>query len=513
MPDLSAEESHYFATRTGAFVLTVKRLGADLTSDKDLLGSINALYASAFPKEEQASLRFLIGKAESHSVDFSAYFDGEEFVGLSYAISRGDTTYLWRLATVPALRSQGYGTQILHLLVERHAPHKLVTGRTEEGREFYRRNGFHDLGYRCRLNGVTLDVISRGGRVASGDLMATLKEFYGRWGMLRSRVLPRASAPKIVYNEEYVEVNGISQYLLHYPNPDSNDVVLMLHGGPGVPNSVMAYQHERFYDARDGAPTRMCSVVYYDQRATGKTQLKSKTTAADLGWDLLLEDLRQTVAYLKQRYDTDRIILVGHSFGSMLGNDFVTTYPDDVLAFVGSGVVTDSNRQGEVFYQHIRDEVTARGNKRDLKTLQKVNPAYPHLDADEFTTGVKVLGDLEMKYGYTKVAYMPLLRKSPLVTLRDFAQIPKSGKLTQKLVAEVEHNYDITGIEKYDVPVFYVLGRKDLWTSSEIAAEHLNRLEAPQKGLYWIEGAGHFIDTDEPGEFFGIIREILETLV
>ncbi|MCL1870343.1 MAG: alpha/beta hydrolase [Promicromonosporaceae bacterium] len=314
-----------------------------------------------------------------------------------------------------------------------------------------------------------------------------------------------SSKPTLAYNEEYVEINGISQYLLHYPDPGSRDVLLMLHGGPGVPNSVLAYHHQPFYG-------RLGNVVYYDQRATGKTQLKSKTTAADLSWDLLLEDLRQTVAYLKRRYDTDRIILVGHSFGSMLGNDYVTKHPGDVLALIGSGVVTDSRRQGEVFYQHIREAVAARGIKRDLKKLQKVSPAHPHVSAKEFTTGVRVLSDLEMKYGYTKVAYMPLLRKSPLMSLRDFGQIPKSGKLTQKLVAEVEHNYDITGTTKYGVPVFYILGRKDLWTSGEIAAEHLTQLEAPQKGLYWIEDAGHFVDTDEPGEFFDIIREIVAKL-
>ena len=37
------------------------------------------------------------------------------------------------------------------------------------------------------------------------------------------------------FREEYVSVNGISEYLLHYPAGPDAPVILQIHGGPGAP--------------------------------------------------------------------------------------------------------------------------------------------------------------------------------------------------------------------------------------------------------------------------------------
>jgi hypothetical protein len=41
------------------------------------------------------------------------------------------------------------------------------------------------------------------------------------------------------FTDEYVAINGISQYFLHISSPHK-DVIIMLHGGPGLPNSHTA---------------------------------------------------------------------------------------------------------------------------------------------------------------------------------------------------------------------------------------------------------------------------------
>ena len=69
------------------------------------------------------------------------------------------------------------------------------------------------------------------------------------------------------FREEYVRINGIAEYLLHYPAGPDAPVILQIHGGPGAPESVFAYLVESF--------ERRYTIVYYDQRGAGKTLKKN----------------------------------------------------------------------------------------------------------------------------------------------------------------------------------------------------------------------------------------------
>jgi len=61
------------------------------------------------------------------------------------------------------------------------------------------------------------------------------------------------------YTEEYVLINGIYQYFLHYPS-SQKEVVIYLHGGPGESSANYAHVLSPHYD--------FCNVVFYDQRGS-----------------------------------------------------------------------------------------------------------------------------------------------------------------------------------------------------------------------------------------------------
>jgi pimeloyl-ACP methyl ester carboxylesterase len=56
-------------------------------------------------------------------------------------------------------------------------------------------------------------------------------------------------------------------------------------------------------------------------------------------------------------------------------------------------------------------------------------------------------------------------------------------------------------IRKVDVPVFFFLGRHDFNTPSQLAAQYLDRLDAPLKRLVWFEKSAHFPFFEEPDRF------------
>ena len=106
--------------------------------------------------------------------------------------------------------------------------------------------------------------------------------------------------------EEYVSINGISEYLLHYPAAPEAPVFLHIHGGPGAPASIFAYRVE--------ALPRNYTIVYYDQRGAGRTLRKNPF--AGLSMALLQQDLLETVLYLKRTYNKGKIGLLGHSWST-----------------------------------------------------------------------------------------------------------------------------------------------------------------------------------------------------
>lgn len=49
----------------------------------------------------------LLKRSKREGIDFIAYYDEEKFIGLAYLITFENLTYLWYLAVVQDLRSQG----------------------------------------------------------------------------------------------------------------------------------------------------------------------------------------------------------------------------------------------------------------------------------------------------------------------------------------------------------------------------------------------------------------------
>jgi len=299
--------------------------------------------------------------------------------------------------------------------------------------------------------------------------------------------------------QEYVNINGHEHYTLQYPHASSKAVLLMLHGGPGHPNSFIGYYLKDYLD--------FANVVYYDQRGTGKTQIRNKSTADEISQKVMIEDLREMIAWVKKRYQTTHVFLIGHSWGSMLGTQYILKYPQDVSGFIGYGVMVDTPSQERHWYKWLKEH--ARG--RDVKKMEKVPADFPN--TKDYEKGYDILEWLEMKYGFAAADFMKIYRKSPIMTLKSGMMMGVGPKIHKKWLLEVAPTYSILDTTQYECPVYYVLGRNDQWTTSTIAADYFETIQAPKKGLYWIEDTGHMVDTDNPEAFSDTIRKIIEEVI
>ena len=53
-------------------------------------------------------------------LDFTAYYDGEDFIGFTIVYPRKQFNWFWYFAVCEEIRGKGYGQQILTQLIEKY---------------------------------------------------------------------------------------------------------------------------------------------------------------------------------------------------------------------------------------------------------------------------------------------------------------------------------------------------------------------------------------------------------
>ena len=76
-------------------------------------------------------------------------------------------------------------------------------------------------------------------------------------------------------------------------------------------------------------------MVCWNQRGAGLAYNRKIAKKEILTKELYLNDLNNVVEYLKGRFNKDKIIIVGHSFGSQLGVWYACIHPENILTYVG----------------------------------------------------------------------------------------------------------------------------------------------------------------------------------
>jgi pimeloyl-ACP methyl ester carboxylesterase len=304
------------------------------------------------------------------------------------------------------------------------------------------------------------------------------------------------------FSQEYVEINGIKQYFLHYPSQDG-EVVLTLHGGPGQSEALFAHYAEEI--------NSNITSVYYDQRGAGKTLMKNRTDVADVTLAQLSDDLHKTVAYIKTKYQKDKIVLAGHSWGSILGLTYAKLHPEDLLCYVGGGQIINMRASERLLFERLRDAVRERKSPRDGKLIDRVgNYPYNVNSIDEFSSSMKIIMRLRKKYGlvtdFSKIK--KIAAKSPIFAPSDIIAMIRAQKLSRNLLDALK-DFNAESITAYDVPIYFIHGTADLQVSLLPAETYLGRISAPDKAFYPIEGAGHIVNMDDREACASVMREIL----
>src|SRR5213593_1339313 len=185
------------------------------------------------------------------------------------------------------------------------------------------------------------------------------------------------NTPNGIDEAKYVEVGGIQQWITIRGENRNNPVLLFLHGGPGDATNPWGYAVLRSW-------LKFFTVVQWDQRGTGRTLGKSgPSVAPTITIDRMTQDGIELAETLRRTLEKDKIVLVGHSWGSILGVFMAKARPELFYAFVGTGQVADPTRNYAVAHAALVERASREGNSRALQELNEVGPP-PYKDGKGF---------------------------------------------------------------------------------------------------------------------------------
>jgi pimeloyl-ACP methyl ester carboxylesterase len=113
------------------------------------------------------------------------------------------------------------------------------------------------------------------------------------------------------------------------------------------------------------------------------------------GWptisvDRMAQDGIELTEYLRKHLGREKIIIVAHSFGSILGLRMAKAKPDLFSAYVGTGQVADNTRSSSVAYDVLVKKAKAVDDQRAIEELARVGRprlTNPAMDAACSTSG------------------------------------------------------------------------------------------------------------------------------
>lgn len=311
----------------------------------------------------------------------------------------------------------------------------------------------------------------------------------------------------IKVTEEYIELNGIKQYILHLESSKDKPVLLFLHGGPGAAESLSAHLMQENWEKK-------YTVVHWDQRGAGKTLSKNFSNNSFPTIEILIDDLKQLIDYLKDKYNKEKIAILGHSWGSVLGSLFIKRYPENISYYIGVGQVISMIENEKIGYLKLKEEILKANNKSDLKKYNSIGE-YPKSNFDEaFLNSLKRVRKLQGKYKLAVNFDLKLtlkIIKGPIFKFSDLLSAPKAVKANMNLLKYLFESYDLSKESlEYTVPVYYILGDKDWQTPYTLAEKYFKKIKAPKKELFFIKNAGHMTMLDQPSEFYNALCKCTE---
>lgn len=301
----------------------------------------------------------------------------------------------------------------------------------------------------------------------------------------------------------FVKINGTRQGMFLQSENTENPVLLFLHGGAGSPEIAFNEYHPTGLE-------KLFTVCWWEQRGSGMSYNR-RITPQEMTVEQMISDTLAVTDYLRNRFGKEKIYIMGHSWGTLLGVLTVQQRPEPFHAYIGIGQVAQQDRSERLAYTYMLDEFEKANNKKMVRRLKKfaINDGAPisikYLGVR--STGLNKLGVGVMRSMTSMLDCVAIVLKYKGYTLNEKVKFALGSSFSLKYLCDSVRKADlIKQVPELNIPVYIFQGKYDYQVSYVVAREFAKALNAPIKGFYTFENSAHSPCFEEPEKMCRILR-------
>jgi pimeloyl-ACP methyl ester carboxylesterase len=308
-----------------------------------------------------------------------------------------------------------------------------------------------------------------------------------------------AAASQEVREARFVELGGIEQWVAIRGSDPDRPVLLVAHGGPG---DVLSPHVDEF------APyEKEFLVVHWDQRGSGRTYGLYGDDTPELTLQRVAADGIELAEHLTKHLKKANVIVLGHSWGSVIAIEMATRRPDLFSAYVGTGQVASWERSVQAQFDFLVGHAQRTGDQglsAELATLQPLDPR----SLEHFR---QLNAPLRRQLNHADATWLRELREwaTRSLTEQELADLNGGMSFSGRSLISTQIQVDLfETAPRLEVPMFVIQGHDDLFTPTGPAIAYFEYVDAPLKKLVVIEEAGHFALVTHQTAFLNALLDI-----
>ena len=318
---------------------------------------------------------------------------------------------------------------------------------------------------------------------------------------------------------EAVTIGGVKQWLHIRGRSKENPILLVMHGGSGVTQIG-------WFDAIQRPWEDFFTVAHWDQRQTGKSYAPLKEIGSTITNQQLINDAEEVVKYLREKYQQEKIFLLGKSYGSYLAMHLVKRRPEWLYAYIGDGQMISVAGFAEAEYQHILSAAKESGSEEQVQKLEAMSPrirknAPWQSFAEHEDTLCQMLDkigkgmcppelDIKSFFGVREVNRFI----SSLITWRDLLNARYGDKALSGSNCNFNNEFMSVNLpneigSEFSVPIVLFTGAHDWHVPMSYQRQWFDSISAPSKKMVVFDNSRHYPYVEEPGCYLlALVNEV-----
>lgn len=302
-----------------------------------------------------------------------------------------------------------------------------------------------------------------------------------------------------------VAINGVDQGMVIRGRDRTQPLLLWVHGGPGMPDYFLTQQHPTGLED-------LFTIVWWDQRGASLSY-DPDIAPATMTIEQFIDDTIAVTDYLRDRFDQDRIYILGHSWGSFIAVQAAARAPERYLAYLGMGQMVHQLESEKIAHDHMLAAYAERG---DTEMVRKLEAAPVTMEEGTSEAYLKLRDTAMHKLGIGTTRDMRSVITGIFLASWRFRgyTVPEKVNLWRGRgfsrgfgLWEQFIRVDLRGaVPALRVPVYFLAGAHDYTCSTALARDYFTRLEAPVKGFYVFGDSAHSPLLEEPDAAHDILE-------